>query len=50
MKQALIQGMLYARMAIYSLRGKPMKAQKLFVRGEHISAIAAMSMNGLKIV
>ena len=30
----------------YSLRGKPMKSQKLFVRGEHISAIAAMSMNG----
>ncbi len=31
----------------YSLRGKPLKAQKLFVRGEHISAIAAMSMNGI---
>ena len=34
----------------YSLRGKPLKAQKLFVIGEYISAIAAMSMNGLKIV
>ncbi len=31
----------------YSLRGKPLKAQKLFVRGEHISAIAAMSINGI---
>ena len=28
----------------YSLRGKPLKAQKLIVRGEHISYIAAMSM------
>ena len=27
----------------YSLRGKPVKAQKLVVRGEHISAIAAIT-------
>ena len=31
----------------YSLRGKPLKAQKLLVRGEHVSAIAAMSMDGI---
>ena len=31
----------------YSFRGKPMKVQKLLVRGEHISAIAAMSMKGI---
>ena len=33
----------------YSLRGKPLKAQKLLVRGEHISCIhaAAMSMQGI---
>lgn len=31
----------------YSIRGKPLKAQKLFVRGEHVSAIAAMSMEGI---
>ena len=31
----------------YSLRGKPLKAQKLLVRGEHVTAIAAMSMEGI---
>ena len=31
----------------YSLRGKPVKAQKLVVRGEHISAIAAITTKGL---
>ena len=31
----------------YSLRGKPMKAQKLLVRGEHISSVAVMSMEGI---
>ena len=31
----------------YSLRGRPLKAQKLFVRGEHVSAIAAMSVEGI---
>ena len=31
----------------YSIRGKPLQAQKLLVRGEHVSAIAAMSMNGI---
>ena len=31
----------------YSIRGKPIKAQKLLVRGEHISCIAAMSMQGI---
>jgi hypothetical protein len=31
----------------YSLRGKPLQAQKLLVRGEHISCIAAMSMEGI---
>ena len=31
----------------YSLRGKPLKAQKLLVRGEHISCIAAISMQGI---
>lgn len=32
----------------YSLRGHPVKAQKLFVRGEHVTAIAAISMRGLE--
>ena len=31
----------------YSLRGKPLKAQKLLVHGEHISCIAAISMQGI---
>ena len=31
----------------YSLRGKPLKTQKLLIRGEHISAIAAMSVEGI---
>ena len=31
----------------YGLRGKPVRCQKLLVRGEHISAIAAMSVEGL---
>lgn len=31
----------------YSLRGKPVRAQKLVVRGEHVSAIAATSTKGL---
>ena len=31
----------------YSIRGKPLQAQKLLVRGEHVSAIAEMSMNGI---
>ena len=31
----------------YSLRGKPIKAQKLLVRGQHVSAIAAMSVEGI---
>lgn len=31
----------------YSLRGKPLHAQKLLVRGEHVSAIVAMSMEGI---
>lgn len=31
----------------YSLRGRPLKAQKLLVRGEHVSAIVAMSMEGI---
>ena len=31
----------------YSLRGKPIKAQKLLVRGKHVSAIAAMSVEGI---
>ena len=31
----------------YSLRGKLVKAQKLLVRGEHVSAIAAVSSKGL---
>ena len=29
---------------------KPIKAQKLLVRGEHVSAIAAMSVEGYKMV
>ena len=32
---------------VYSIRGKPLKAQKLLVRGEHISALAAMSVEGI---
>ena len=31
----------------YSLRGKSVRAQKLVVRGEHVSAIAAISTKGL---
>ena len=31
----------------YSLRGKPVNAQKLVVRGEHVSAIAAITTKGL---
>ena len=31
----------------YSLRGRPVRAQKLVVRGEHVSAIAAISTRGL---
>ena len=31
----------------YSIRGKPMEVQKLLVRGERVSAIAAMSMSGI---
>ena len=31
----------------YSHRGKPVRAQKLLVRGEHVSAIAAISTKGL---
>ena len=31
----------------YSLRGKPVRAQKLVVHGEHVSAIAAISTRGL---
>ena len=31
----------------YSLRGKPLKAQKLLVRGEHLSCIVAMSIEGI---
>lgn len=31
----------------YSLRGKPLKAQKLLARGEHISCIVAMSTQGI---
>ena len=31
----------------YSLRGKPLKVQKLLVHGEHISCIAAMSVQGI---
>ena len=34
----------------YSLRGKPLKAQKLLVRGEHISCIAAMSVQGIEAI
>lgn len=32
----------------YSLRGHPIKAHKLLVRGEHITAIAAISMGGME--
>ena len=31
----------------YSLRGKPVRAQKVLVCGEHVSAIAAISTKGL---
>ena len=31
----------------YSMRGKPLKNHALFVRGEHVSAIACISMAGL---
>ena len=31
----------------YSLRGKPLKAQKLLVRGEHLSCMVAMSIEGI---
>ena len=31
----------------YSLRGKPLKAQRLLVRGEHLSCIVAMSLDGI---
>ena len=31
----------------YSLRGRPIKSQKIISRGEHVSAIAMMSMNGI---
>ena len=34
----------------YSLRGKPLKVQKLLVRGEHISCIAAMSVQGIEAI
>jgi transposase len=34
----------------YSLRGRPFKAQKLLVRGEHISVIAAISMLGVEAI
>lgn len=32
----------------YSFRGHPVKAQKLLVRGEHITAIAAISIRGME--
>ena len=35
------------RKAGYSLRGKPARAQKLLARGEHISVISAMSVDGI---
>ena len=35
------------RKAGYSLRGIPVKAQKLMIRGEHVSAISAISTKGL---
>ena len=35
------------RMYGYSIRGKPVKVQKLLVRGERISVITAMSMEGI---
>jgi len=31
----------------YSFRGKPVRAQKLVVHGEHVPAMAAMSTKGL---
>ena len=31
----------------YSMKGKSLKAQKLVVKGEHVSTIAAMSMQGI---
>ena len=38
------------RKAGYSLRGIPLKAQKLMIRGEHVFAISAISTIALKIV
>ena len=38
------------RKYVYNLRGKPARSHKLFIRGEHISAIAVMSSEGLLIV
>ena len=35
------------RKYVYSLRGKPARSHKRFIRGEHISAIAVMSSEGL---
>ena len=35
------------RMKGYSLRGKPACAQKLLVRGEHVSALCLMSTEGI---
>ena len=34
----------------YSLRGNPVKAQKLLVKGEHISVIAAISAKGVETI
>ena len=31
----------------YSIKRKPLEAQKLVVKGEHVSTIAAMSMQGI---
>ena len=31
----------------YSLRGKPAKSQRLLIRGEHVSAICLMSLEGI---
>lgn len=31
----------------YSIRGKPAQKQKLLVRGEHVSAMCIMSMEGI---
>ena len=35
------------RKKAYSIRGHPLRTQKLLVRGEHISVIAAMSLQGI---